>query len=106
MRAVAEVGLVEELAHPRLDPNADSRSREATVEVDREADGGEPSDDRQVGPERLLVRAAAGVDGMVDRPLDEDGDRDRDQRVGERARQAERPQAPLLAPEAEQPAEG
>ena len=103
---VAEIRLVEELAHPRLDPHADPRRREATTEVDDEADRRQSDDDRQVRPERLPVVVGADVDGVVDRPLDENRDRDRDQRVEKRAREPEDAEAPLLTPELEQPAEG
>ena len=99
---VAEVRLVEELPHPRLDPDPDPGGRIPAVEVDDEAQQGEPADRREIGRELvLLVRD----DRVVDRPLDEDRDDDRDQRVGERAREPEEAELPLLTPQPEQPAE-
>ena len=103
---VAEVGLVEELSHPRLDPHADPRGGIAAVEGDDGADRGEPDDDREVRPEGLWLLVVARVDRVVDRPLDQDRDRDRDQRVDERAPEAEDAELPLLQPEPEQASEG
>ena len=103
---VAQVRLVEELAHPRLDPHADPGRCEAPVEVDVEPARSEAGDGREVRPERLPVFVPADVDGVVDRPLDEDRDRDRDQRVQERARKREDAEPPLLPPDAEQAPEG
>ena len=97
----AEVRAVEELAHARLDPDADPRRRVAAREVDAEAQSGEADDREDVRPQRLRVVH----DRVVDRALREQRDRDRDQRVAESKRDPERPQAPLLSPEAEQPAE-
>ena len=52
---VAEVRLVEELAHPRLDPDADPGGRVAAVEVDDEAQEGEPADGREIRREQVLL---------------------------------------------------
>ena len=104
---VAEVRLVEKLAHPRLDANSDPGGCEAAVESDDGADRRKADDDREVGPERLsVVTMVAEIDGIVDRVLDEDRDRDRDQRVDERARQSEDTKLPLLCPQPEQASEG
>ena len=56
---VAEVRLVEELAHPRLDPDADPRGREAAVEVDDEAQQGEPDDRGEVRRKQVLACGGA-----------------------------------------------
>ena len=100
---VAEVRLVEQLAHPRLDPDADPGGGVTTVEVDDEAQECEPPDRGQIRRELVLL---VGNDRVVDRLRDQDRDRDRDQRVGERAGQAEGSELPLLAPESEQASEG
>ena len=64
-------------------------------EVDDEARAGEADDREDVRPQRLRC----GDDRVVDRPLHEQRDRDRDQRVDEREREPERAQTPLAAPE-------
>ena len=61
---VAEVRLVEELAHPRLDPDADPGGRVPAVEVDDEAQEGEPADGCEIGREQVLF---VGEDRLVDR---------------------------------------
>ena len=99
---IAEVRRVEQLAHPRLDADADARGRVAAGEVDEEAQSGEDDDADDVRPERARVRH----DRVVDRALHEQRDRDRDQRVTEREREAERAESPLRPPQTEQPAEG
>ena len=96
----AEVGAVEELAHPRLDADADARGRVPARKVDREAHDGERQDRDDVLPQRTVV----AHDRVVDRTRDQDRDRQRDRRVGDRAGEAEGDQAPLLAPQAQQPA--
>jgi hypothetical protein len=48
----AEVRRIEELAHARLDPDADARGRVSPREVDEEADRREPDDRDDVRPER------------------------------------------------------
>jgi len=77
---VAEICLVEELAHPRLDPDADPGGRIPAVEVDDEAQKSEPADGCEIRRQQVFL---VGDDRVVDRPLDEDRDRDRDQRVEE-----------------------
>ncbi len=99
---VAQVRLVEQLAHPRLDPDPDPGGRVAAAEVDPEAEQGEDDDRGEVRPEPLRV----ADDGAVDRALEQQRDRGRDQRVHERAGERPDAHAPLGAPEAEQPAEG
>ena len=90
---VAHVRAVEQLAHARLDADADPRRRVAAREVDREAQGGETDDRDDVRPQRLRVLD----DRVVDRLLREQRDRDRDQRVAERERDSEHAQAPLCS---------
>jgi hypothetical protein len=96
---VAQVGVVEELPHPRFDPHADPRRGVTAVEGDHEPQKSKPSNRRDVRRELALV---VRDDRVVDRALDQDRDRDRDQRVDERARQPEDAELPLLAPEPEQ----
>jgi hypothetical protein len=100
---IAEVRLVEELPHPRLDPDADAGSRVPAVEVDDEAEKCQPADGCEIGRQLVLL---VGDDRVVDHPLDQDGDRDRDQRVRERAREREHAELPVLPPESEQASEG
>ncbi len=94
---IAQVRVVQELAHARLDADADARRRVAAQEVDGEAHGSEPEDDEEIRPQRLRVLD----DRVVDRPLHEDRDRRGDERVGEREAQADRAQAALAPPQAE-----
>ena len=98
---VAQVRAVQQLAHPRLDPDADARGRVAAEEVDEETDDAEREDAEQVRPQRLHV----ADDGAVDRPLQQDRDRRRDERVREREAEADRTHAALAPPEVQQPAE-
>src|SRR5262252_42157 len=51
---VAEVRLVEELPHPRLDPDADPGGCVAAVEVDDEAQKGEAADGCEIGRQLVL----------------------------------------------------
>ena len=54
---VAEVRLVEELAHPRLDPHADPGGRVAAVEVDAMRTAASPTTPRDTARACLLVMA-------------------------------------------------
>ncbi len=99
---VAEVVLVEQLAHARLDPDARPGGRIAAREVDPEADDRENDDDDEIGPERIAL-TARGRDRVVDRVPDDDRDREREPRVDERAAETEQHEPLLLAPEAREP---
>src|SRR5690242_4472626 len=98
----AQVGLVEQLAHSGLDPDADARRRVTAGEVDPQPDRREPDEDREVRPERMLVMD----DRVVDRLLDQDRDRQRDGRVRERTGEPEQAEPPLVPPQPKQATAG
>jgi hypothetical protein len=98
----AEVRLVEQLAHPRLDPDADARGRVAAREVRPEAKHGEDDDRGEVRPQMCARLALLRRDRVVDPVADQDRDRQGEARRHDRAREAEQDQAPLLAPDAQQ----
>ena len=100
---IAEVGVVEHSAQPRLDRDPDPRCREAAREVDEEAQDGEHEDRAEIREKPILLRAD---DRLVDHALDQDRDRDRERGVDERERQAGADQAALLPPEGEESAQG
>ena len=95
---VAEIRLVEQLAHPRLDADAGTCCCVPASEVDAEASEREHDDDREIGPESGGV-AALRVDRVVDRMPNHDRDREREARVDECAREPEDDERFLLAPE-------
>ena len=99
---VAQIRLVEQLAHARLDADAGARGRVAPREVDAEADEREEHDRDEVRPERLAV-AVRGRDRVVDRVPDDDRDREREAGVDERADEPDGDEPPLLAPERASP---
>jgi hypothetical protein len=77
------------------------RGRVPPREVDPEPHCCEADDHGDVRPETLRV----ADDRVVDRPLGQEGDRDRDERVRECERQSEGAEASLEPPEPKQPAE-
>src|SRR5439155_13073319 len=97
-----EIRLVQELAHARLDPDADPRSGVPAREVRDEADRREDDDRRQIRPETRAV-AVNRRDRVVDRLPDQDRDRQREPGRRHRAQEADEDQAPLLPPDPEQP---
>ena len=100
---VGEIGVVEHPAQPRLDGDPDPGRCEAAREVDAEAQRREHDDDPEIRQQPAFVRAD---DRLVDHALDQHRDRDRERREGERAREPDRDQPPLLPPEWEEPAQG
>ena len=99
---VAQVRLVEQLAHARLDADAGARGRVAADEVDEEADDRQHDHDREVRPERGAM-AVRRRDRVVDRVPDDDRDREREARVDERAYEPEDDEPSLLAPQLGEP---
>ena len=92
----AQVRVVELRAEPRLDRDADARSRVAAREVDAEAERRGDQDRDEVRDEQRVVVA---VDRVVDRALDDDRDEKREPREHERAGEPDRGEAPLGPPE-------
>ncbi len=88
-----KIGVVHHPAQPRLDRDADASRRVAADEVEPEAKRCQEQDQAEVREKQCAVVA---VDRVVDRPLDQDRDRERQPGEDERAREAERDQAPLL----------
>ena len=99
---IAQVCLVEQLAHPCLHADAGARRRVAAREVDREPDRREHDDDDEVRPQRLAV-AVRRRDRVVDRVPDDERDREREPGVDEGARQADEDEPFLLAPQPGEP---
>ena len=98
-----QVAREQHLAQLGLDPHADPGGRVAAGEVDPEADHRQHHDRDHVRPD---VARVARDDGVVDRPLDQDGDPQRQADVDECAEQRQQDQGPLAPPEGCQPARG
>ena len=99
---IAEVRLVEQLAHACLHPDAGAGGRVPAREVEREAGDPQQQDHDEVGPERLRVPVRR-VDRVVDRVPDDDRDREREPAVDERAEEPDGDEPALLAPEPGEP---
>ena len=98
---VAEVRVVEQLAHPRLDPDADPRGRVAAREVDPEAQRPRPTIARMYGQSgRVWWTIASSIARCMSSGIAIEM-----QRVDEREGEPDHAQAALAPPEPEQPAE-
>ena len=93
---IAQVRVVQLRAQTRLDGDPDPRRGIAPGEVDDEPDRCDREDRDEVRHEQRMV---VPVDRVVDRPLHEDRDREREHGEDNRARETDRDQPPLGPPE-------